>query len=88
MDIHPDGITDFGFTVNSNVSYLYYIAKFCYHAGMFIDLAISSLYMYLSMMTYYKEWDPAFKAKRLRALTLLGMIMVTCAHDLTPAEKE
>lgn len=87
MDIHPDGIQDFGFTVNSDVSYLFLIAKICAKAEIFVDLAVGSLYIYLSYLAYYKEWLPAFEAHRLRALTLLGMVMVRCAKDLTNAEQ-
>jgi hypothetical protein len=53
-------ITDCGFCVRSDPYFLYFIAKMCVKTGLYIDLAIQSLYEYMQHLTYYRHFDPNY----------------------------
>ena len=47
IKVNSATIRDLGFTISSDVTYLFTLAKMCYEGGIYIDLAIQCIYTYL-----------------------------------------
>lgn len=73
--IQHASVKDDGFCVRSCPDFLYQIAKICYKAGLFIDLAVQSLLQYHTIVSYYKNFTPEWKLKDSKAKFLLILIL-------------